>query len=373
MPKCSIKKDNKVNSLFSKILHSLINLFNRTAVLCKNKTAPILACFFSFLLVFGGIYTTATRSIIIKQTRTQLSRTISHLNEMGLDISYDDIEFNILFFSPLINIKNLQLYNFKGETGWSIRFNQVKAYPNIFGGSKIRFTSTDGGKLTFGNFSSTLTSKETFLDISTQNSSLNELVFHAENINIKDFAKVEKIAFLLQKKPHTKQYSTATLPNYESLFEINDVNINGIVNYPLSSQLKLLYIKSNIFGNFTPEEHLSTSVENWLRQGGFIEIPNAIIQWEPLTLVGRGNIELNEKFAPRITFNTSSKGLLRLIEDLKKNEYLDSKNVFVANILLTNKAFKLNPEDKELTITTPISYSDGIISIENLPIKDFNK
>jgi hypothetical protein len=45
----------------------------------------------------------------------------------------------------------------------------------------------------------------------------------------------------------------------------------------------------------------------------------------------------------------------------------------VANILLTNKAFKLNPEDEEFTISTPISYSDGKISIENLTIKDFTK
>ena len=71
--------------------------------------------------------------------------------------------------------------------------------------------------------------------------------------------------------------------------------------------------------------------------------------------------------------DSSSKGILNLIRDLQENSFLDSKNVFVANILLTNKAFKLNPEDEEFTISTPISYSDGKISIENLTIKDFSK
>ena len=64
---------------------------------------------------------------------------------------------------------------------------------------------------------------------------------------------------------------------------------------------------------------------------------------------------------------------MSLIKDLQKNSFLDNKNVFVANILLSNKAFKLNPDDEELTISTPISYSDGKISVENLTIKDFTK
>ena len=102
-------------------------------------------------------------------------------------------------------------------------------------------------------------------------------------------------------------------------------------------------------------------------------MPNLIVQWQPLTLVGRGSINFSEKFSPRIYFNTSSKGILRLINDLHENGFLDSKNVFVANILLSNKAFKLNPEDEELTISTPVSYSDGKIAIENLTIKDFTK
>ena len=137
--------------------------------------------------------------------------------------------------------------------------------------------------------------------------------------------------------------------------------------------MKLIYAKANIMGRIIPEDFIMTSLESWLREGGFIDVPNLIIQWEPLTLVGRGNINFNEEFSPRINFNTSSKGMLRLIKDLQQREFLESSNFFIANILLRNKAYKINPEDEELTISTPIGYADKKITVENLVIKDFTK
>ena len=191
-------------------------------------------------------------------------------------------------------------------------------------------------------------------------------------INIKDFAKIDKITFLLQanKNPDISSFTTSS---YTSMFEVNDVKINGLINYPLSSNIKLIYAKSNIMGNITTDDFILTSLESWLQKGGFIDVPNLIIQWEPLTLVGRGNINFNENFDPRISFNTSSKGILRLLNDLQQREVLDSSNVFIANIMLKNKAYKINPEDEELTVSTPIKYSDKVLTIENLPIKDFTK
>ena len=339
----------------------------------RNNLRSILACIFSFSIVFGTTYLIASRNIAIKQVRWQMQQTFSKLNELGLDIAYDNIKFNSMFFSPLVKIDNFQIYNIKGLNSWSVKFNVVKAYPNIFGTPKIRFESSDGGLFSLNDFSATMISQQTFLDISNQNNKLDELVFHAENIDIKNFAKIEKIAFLLQSTKQNTTNQAMIIPSYESFFEVNSVDINGLVNYPLSSKLKLLYAKTNILGNLPDDDYLLTSLETWLKEGGFIEVPNLIVQWEPLTLVGRGTINFNEVFSPRIDFNTSSKGLLRLIKDLQENEFLDSKNVFVANIMLSNKAFKMNPDDTELTISTPISYADKKITIENLTIKDFTK
>ena len=338
----------------------------------KISYKPFLACMFAFILVFFGVYITASRNIAIKQIKKHINQTISYLNELGLDVSYDNIEFNSMMFYPLVKIDNLKLYSTTSLNDWAIKFQTIKAYPNIIGTKKIRFKSAGNGTFKFNEFVSEMDSDETFVDIEYNNENFKELVFHAEDINIKDFAKIEKIAFLSK---HTKpsEVESFTTPSLMNMFEVNNVKINGLIDYPLSSNLKLLYAKVNVMGNLPSDTSLLTSLESWLHNGGFIDIPNLIIQWEPLTLVGRGNVDFNEKFAPRINFNTSSKGLLTVLKDLQEHEYLDNSNVFVANIMLNNKAYKMNPNDKEYTIVTPIGYSDGQLTIENLPIKDFNK
>lgn len=338
----------------------------------KRSYKPIFASIFSFCIVFGGIYITASRNLAIKHIKKNINQATSYLNELGLDIAYDNIEFNSMMFYPLVKIDNLKLYSVTTLNDWAINFQTVKAYPNIIGTQRLRFTSTDGGTFTFNEFTSKMSSEETFLDVITQDAKLEELVLHAENINIKDFAKIDNITFLLQSEKNPEMTSFTT-PSYTSMFEVNDVKINGLIDYPLSSNIKLIYMKSNIMGKIIPDDFLLTSLESWLQKGGFIDIPNLIVQWEPLTLVGRGNINFNENFDPRIEFNTSSKGILRLLNDLQQRELLDSSNVFIANIMLKNKAYKINPDDEELTVSTPIKYADKILTIENLPIKDFTK
>ena len=359
--------------LLSKYFQTIGKTFSNVFAYIHNGKAPVFACLFSFCLVFGGIYITASRAIAIKQIRYQMSQNIKWLNEIGLDIAYDKIEFNSVFFFPLVTIDNLQIYNTKGLNTWTLKFNQINAYPNIFGSPKIRFSSDGIGKFIFNDFISDMTSQDTFLDITSKDNAFDSLMLHSENINVHDFAKIKTINYLLENVPQKNIISSINIPNFSSFFEVKDVDINGLINYPLSSHLTLLYAKADIIGRFKADESVLTSLETWLKEGGFIDIPSLIVQWEPLTLVGRGNVNFNEKYSPRINFNTSANGILRLLQDLQDNNFLDSKNVFVANILLSNKAYKLNPEDQEMTISTTISYSDGKIAIENLTIKDFNK
>ena len=359
--------------LLQKYLLLIAEIASKIITYASKSSISIFACIFSFCIVFGGIYITSSRNLAIKQIRWQMAHLISQLNEIGIDIAYENIEFNSMFFSPLVKINKFQIYNFNNTNNWILSFDNIKAFPNIFGTSKIRFEASSDGVFSFNDYQTSMSTDRTFLDITKQEHGFKEIVFHSQNINFKDLAKIEKISFLLQALSFKKENSSITIPSFESFFEIKNVKINGLIDYPLSSNINLIYAKSSIMGRFTPEEHLLTTLETWLKEGGFIEVPNLIVQWEPLTLVGRGSINFNENFSPRINFNTSSKGILRLLDDLQKNEFLESKNVFVANILLSNKAFKINPEDEELTISTPIGYSDKKITIENLTIKDFTK
>ena len=361
---------------FKNFLLKLADIISKTRASTVTKLKfsykPVLACTFAFVLVFSGIYITASRSIAIKNIKKNINQTINHLNELGLDISYDNIEFNLIMFYPLVKIENLKLYSTTSLNDWAISFKTIKAYPNIIGTRRLRFNSTNGGAFKFNEFTSTMLSNETFLDIIYNDKHFEELVFHAEDINIKDFAKIEKMSFLTKSTEPT-EIEAFTTPSFINMFEVNNVKINGLIDYPLSSNLKLLYTKVNVMGGIAPDASLLTSLENWLHNGGFVDIPNLIVQWEPLTLVGRGNINFNEKFSPRINFNTSSKGLLTLLKDLQEQDILEDSNVFIANIMLKNKAYKINPNDEEYTIVTPIGYADGKLTIENLPIKDFAK
>ena len=61
--------------------------------------------------------------------------------------------------------------------------------------------------------------------------------------------------------------------------------------------------------------------------------------------------------------------MLELLNDMQAKSYLDRKGVFVANILLNAKAFKLHNDDKYLTIATPITYRDNKLAVENITIK----
>lgn len=54
-----------------------------------------------------------------------------------------------------------------------------------------------------------------------------------------------------------------------------------------------------------------------------------------------------------------------------QDNFLERKGVFVAKILLNNKSFKLNPDDKYYTVTTPININSNQILIENIPLKTF--
>ena len=154
----------------------------------KISYKPFLACMFAFILVFFGVYVTASRNIAIKQIKKHINQTINYLNELGLDVSYDNIEFNSMMFYPLVKIDNLKLYSTTSLNDWAIKFQTIKAYPNIIGTKKIRFKSTGNGTFKFNEFVSEMDSDETFVDIEYNNENFKELVFHAEDFKIKDLA-----------------------------------------------------------------------------------------------------------------------------------------------------------------------------------------
>lgn len=326
---------------------------------------------FSFVLMLSFIQITLIRNALIRSIKTELLQTTQYLNEFQIDIAYDNIKFNNIFVHPLIEIDNLQIYNLKGKELWRINIGKIIGRPGIFNGHKLNLQLSDMLSFTYGKDTHLISSNAGLKVLTDNQGKFDTLHLRLRNTDIKDFAKAKEIRFDLRNL-HTVPHHSLLSPSLESHLEIRDVKLNGLLKYPLTSEIHRIYGKFNLIGSILPQDSLYAGVENWLKNGGFIDIPKLIINWEPLVLVGQGSINFNEKLRPRINITTSSKAMLDLLDDLQKNHFLDRKGVFVANILLNSKAFKLNENDKYLTITTPISYQDNKLSIENITVKKFN-
>ena len=292
--------------IFTKFFLRCADWIGNIRQLFKLKIGAILSFVFSFVLVFSCLYVTAQRGIMVKKIRKSLPEIITSLNEIGIDLAYDNIKFNPVAFFPLMKIDNPQLYSLDERQYWNIKFDNVKLYANLLGASQLQIKFADHGSFSQGNTLYETTSDKTAIYIKDLISQP-ELLIRSEKFNIKNLALFNNVTFWL-KPSHLNDTNAKGLPFYQSLLEINNVTINGMINYPLSSHIKNISAKADIIGKFSFDDDLLTSAESWVKNGGFIDIPQLIVQWAPLTLVGRGNVHLNGNLHRRGHFSNFSRG-----------------------------------------------------------------
>lgn len=335
----------------------------------KNNRLGIFSFIFTFSIILSFIGITLSRNAAIRSIKNEIEITIKKLNEIGIDIAYSNIEFNNIFTYPLISIQNLQLYNLEGKNLWNISFSEIKGNTSLFNTNNIKMQFSENAKIRINDKEFPINIANGELRIKTnKKQELNALKLNINDINIKNLAKINSLSGEMQKINSAMQ-APVILPTIEANIEAKNISLNGLLNYPLTSQIERIFIRSNVIGTFPSSTTFLLSSENWLRSGGFIEIPSFLINWDPLLMVGRGTINFDEKLTPKIQLQTSSKALHELLQDLLKIGFIEKKGTFVANVLLKAKSFKLKKEDKYLTVTTPITYSDGKLSIENVMVK----
>ena len=336
----------------------------------KGNILGLCSFLFSFVVMITFIDATLSRNAAIRNIKSEIAQLISDLNEVDLDIAYNKISFNNIFIYPLIEIENLQLYNLKGQNLWQIKIPEINGRPGLFNIKKLKLRAGNQVeiKLNENTYNLQLGSAKSLIELQA-NGSLKELQTYLQDINIKDIAKIKDITFISRKLNHTNAARILT-PTLESHFDARQITFNGLINYPLASEIQRIYAKFNLMGSLDNGETLLLAAENWLHSGGFIEIPSVMINWQPLLLVGHGDMTFDEKFSPKLQLQTSSKAMINLLEDMQAKSYLERKGVFVANILLGAKAFKLHDDDKYLTVATPVTYRDNKLAIENITIKN---
>lgn len=335
----------------------------------KRNVFGVFAFLFSFTVVITFISITLSRNAAIHSLKSEIAGIIADLNEVDADIAYDKISFNNIFIYPLIKIENLQIYNLKGSSLWKIKFPEISGRPKLFGFGKINLRAGNTAEISIDKdtYQISLGSAKTIIELQ-KNGNIKELQTYLKNIQIKDFAKIKSLTFISRRLNQAMATRILT-PAFESHLEVKNFKFNGLIDYPLAAEIQRIYAKFNLMGNIGDGDTFLLAAENWLKSGGFIEIPSVFVNWAPLLLVGRGDISFDEKFAPKLQLQTSSKAMLELLNDMQAKSYLDRKGVFVANILLNAKAFKLHNDDKYLTIATPITYRDNKLAVENITIK----
>ena len=350
-----------MSAFFSKMRQTIISKLQ-----LRKSTVYILCSFVvASLLVINSFL---QRKAVINRMKNEINYTIKILNDMGWDLAYEHISFSILYPKKLVYIKAPKFYNVK--CGFSFETDEISLNSGLFSSGKIGIDLGENQKLVLNGKSHNVNAE--FLDLTVEllpDNIINNFVAQISNLKIADIADIEEGNFAARLV--APQHINAKAPFFKGYFDVKNIKLNGLLDYPLGQNIERIFANIEIIGRVNRKESLQETMHSWLANDGFIDIKDFNISWMPLRLVGKGSLYFNEKYKPILQMNTSSKALLNLIDELEEKRWLDSKGVFVAKILLNNKAYKADNDDKYLTLTTPISIQDDALLIEKIVVKKF--
>ena len=338
----------------------------------KNKLPRLnLYVLLTAMLVFAAaslcILAYLQRVYGLNQLKREINKIQASLAEVGWDMAYDNAESSTFLLSVPLTFKNFRLYALDGSKEW--KAEEIKIKTGLFDNGHVmpeisrEQTLTVNGKV--------YPAEIPVLDINLyfdKTLGLKEISIEGMGWNIRGLATIDSLRLASQRMAPLN--ISELTPFFENHLEIKGAQISEDVDFPLRKRISRIYANANIIGMMKSQPTYTESLSDWLRLGGVVDIRKLIVEWAPLTMVAHGDLYFNEKLEPNLHLNTSSKGLAETLDMLQDN-FLERKGVFVAKILLNNKAFKLNEDDLYDTVTTPININTGQILIENIPLKKF--
>lgn len=317
-----------------------------------------------------AIWATLERGKAISRIENEFDNFTNSLNAAGYDLAYDRFSFSRLSPWQTMRIDNLRIYSLDGSNYWEWICPELALSTEIWNADKIKLHLSSSQTIKHGlkTWDISLPESENTLYFA-KDGSLQSIMLQAQNITVNKLFTAEQFSLALQRAiPHQVQELSSS---FNLFAEARRINIDDMTGWPLNKQIDHLYLELDVIGMLEKQDIYSESVYNWIEKGGNIEIRRMIINWKPLVLVGKGDLYFNEELEPKLSLNTSSIALIETLDRLNQNQMLDDKGVFVAKILLNNKAFKKKGTDPYLTVTTPIRMNKEQILIENIPIKNF--
>lgn len=312
------------------------------------------------------------RIACVRQVKAEILQIETALNEAGYDLAYEDLDFSSIFPLHVLSAKNVQIYSLRADKQTVWKIPQIKLYAGLFSCNQIKVKLAPVQHLLIGEKDYRIKVPELNIRLDfRKNLGISSLIAEAKNTDISDIASIGK--WQIASRRIAPQQVNELAPFFENFIELQNIKLNGLLDYPLSQKIERLYMNANIIGNIGGKDSYYDNIQNWVKRGGVVDIKKLIINWDPMVMVARGDMSFSTKLHPELHLRTSSKALGVLLRDLQQKELLENKGLFVVNILLANKAFKMNEDDKYLTVTTPIDIQDNQLKIENIRVKTFHQ
>ncbi len=357
-----------------KLLNLLVKLYLRLRCLAALRCQVWgIAAFLTFAVTgYTLVWMGFERLEAIKNIRQEIVRLQSSLNEVGYDIAYEDLSFSSFNPFQIMSVKNFQLYSLYEGRHWVWLLPELSLRVGLFNSCKITVNLPAGQLLEKGADKYTLTMPEVSLEIRTDKENrLKQMVLLAKNIKISDVADIGELQIASRRM--APQQLSELAPFFENYIDVRNVTFNALFDYPQAQTIERLYLNADIIGTIYGGSTYKNDLENWKTLGGGIDVRRLVVNWGPLLLVARGDVFFDKQQVPYLHLRSSSKALNEFLDELLNKGWLESKGVFVAKILLNSKAFKMNRDDKFMTVTTPIDYKDGKLMIENIVVKDLTQ
>lgn len=327
------------------------------------------AMLLSFVLCFGFLSLIVGRYNSLAHLRNEIARLQDSLENSGWDIAYDEIRFNIWWPLPLMEVDNFMLYSrYEPKREWKVE--QLNVNTGIFNFHQLQINLSAHQELVWGDNEIKLDFPKLNLGLSfSEDKGITEILASGDAMNFNGYAEIGEFRFGAQ------QMAPQRLNNSSPFMEIHlllkNIQFDSGIKTPLTSKIDKIYLNAVQVGAMQSQETYQESIFDWLAEDGRFDISELILEWQPLVMVGRGDLYFSEKLEPRLHLNTSSKALISVMELLEEEHIFERKGVFVSRILLKNKAFKMNEQDEFQTVVTPIDYKDNKLLIENIPVASF--
>lgn len=328
-------------------------------------SAALIAAIITYVLYWVIVQ----RAFCLNLIKTEINKFQASLQEIGYDIAYEKADFSDLSPFSMVTFKNFKIYATNPDDYFEWSVPQLKINAGMFNAEAVSVSTSRNQDFQKGN--KKYPAEFPVLDIALKfdkEIGLKDITIEGVGLNIQGLATIDGLKIASQRMA-PRQISDFT-PFFENHIELKDITISEDIDFPLLKKIERIYANANIIGVISAQESYGKSFNAWLRLGGIIDIKKLIINWQPLILVGRGDLYFNDKLEPNLHLNTSSKAFVEVLDKLQ-DYFLERKGVFVAKILLNNKSFKINKDDKYYTVTTPININSNQILIENIPVKTF--